>query len=202
MNRYELIDLFEKHNYLGKGVEVGTFQGKYANHILQKWKGKLYLVDVWNRLDDQEYKDASNNIEYEKIYRDCMENIRGNEQRCFMIRSHSKNAVDLFSDESLDFVYIDANHKYDFVKEDIEIWYPKVRVGGILAGHDYLDMNWYDEKIYLENGKDKHIWLNNDGNSWYAGVFGVNPAVDEFVQKNNLNLNKTSEWLGSWYVVK
>ena len=52
---------------------------------------------------------------YKEIFSTCVDNIKNNEERCYMIRASSKNAVDLFPDESLDFVYIDANHKYDFV---------------------------------------------------------------------------------------
>jgi hypothetical protein len=46
-------------------------------------------------------------------------------------------AVTKFADNSLDFVYLDGNHTYDFVKQDLNAWYNKVKVGGILAGHDY-----------------------------------------------------------------
>ena len=55
----------------------------------------------------------------------------------------SLEAANLYSDNSLDFVFIDASHDYVNVKKDIEHWYPKVKTGGIIAGHDYTD-GWVD----------------------------------------------------------
>jgi hypothetical protein len=128
-----------------------------------------------------------------------MENIKGFEDRAIMVRATSEIAADMFNDNSLDFVYIDANHAYDYVVQDIELWYPKVKKGGFICGHDYLGLDWYDDPNYSDNNKDKFIW-GTDGT--YMGVFGVNPAVDEFCEKNGYELRVTSEWLGTWYVKK
>ena len=142
---------------INKGVEVGVFKGEFSKEILSKWEGTLYMVDPWRPLGD-EYKDASNHKDHLTAYQDTMEAIQGFEDRAIMIRSLSEQAVDLFEDGSLDFVYLDGNHAYDFIKQDIELWYPKVKKGGIVAGHDYLDMEWDEGKDYiLPNGKDKHI---------------------------------------------
>ncbi|GAF81585.1 unnamed protein product, partial [marine sediment metagenome] len=54
------------------------------------------------------------------------------------LETSSSDAVGTFYDESLDFVYIDGNHMYDYVKSDITEWSKKVRPGGIVAGHDYM----------------------------------------------------------------
>ena len=53
------------------------------------------------------------------------------------IRSPSVEAASRFEDNTLDFVFIDASHEYEDVKNDINAWLPKVKNGGILAGHDY-----------------------------------------------------------------
>jgi hypothetical protein len=155
------------------------------------------MVDVWRSLGD-EYEDASNHEYHQTAYADTMNNIKGYEDRAVMIRSNSKQAVELFNDESLDFVFIDANHAYDFVVEDIELWYPKVKSGGYLCGHDYIGIDWYKDPNFLENKKDKHIW----NGSFYHGVFGVNPAVDEFCTKYDYELKVTSEWFGTWIINK
>jgi hypothetical protein len=79
---------------------------------------------------------------------------------------------------SLDFAYLDGRHDYESVKEDLEAWYDKVRPGGILAGHDYLD------GVLPE------------------GVFGVKSAVDEFFAAKRLPVRTTyvdTPWI-SWYV--
>jgi hypothetical protein len=185
----------------GKGVEIGVFKGKFSKHLLNNWCGELYLVDPWRGLDD--YIDSSNHQNHPNAYLETINNISGYEDRAIMIRSLSKQAVDLFRDNSLDFIYIDGNHSYDSVKEDLEIWYPKLKKGGIFSGHDYIRMDWYNDPHFLENKKDKHIWSNNgSGELGYAGVFGVNPAVDEFCKENHLTLYLTSEWTATWIIFK
>jgi predicted O-methyltransferase YrrM len=61
------------------------------------------------------------------------------------IRTYSKNAANLFRDKSLDFVFIDASHEYEDVRDDILSWLPKVKEGGVIAGHDYYpyDYNYF-----------------------------------------------------------
>ena len=190
-------------NYLGlnnKGVELGTFKGEYSKNIVSRWPGKLYMVDVWRPLSIDEYDDMSNHQNHIQAYSDAMSEVVGYEDRAFMLRMKGVYAVELFEDNSLDFVYIDANHTYEGVKEDIKYWYPKVKPGGLLLGHDYIPNEMY-------SGGQKNIPLylyvgNNSQDAKYAGMFGVNPAVDEFAKENGYVVNKTNEWLGTWWVKK
>lgn len=199
-NRIELINLFKNNSLLKLGIEIGSFSGNYAKDILNIYDGRLILVDIWNLVNNNTYIDSSNQVNYKKVYTDCMNNIYGHENRCFMFRIDSENASSFFNDESFDFVYIDANHSYEYVKKDIELWYPKVRKGGILSGHDYLMMDWHHDNAFTPNGKDRYIY-DDHGN--YNGEFGVNPAVDEFCKQNNYTLNLTTEeWYGSWFIFK
>jgi hypothetical protein len=188
--------------FLGKnpiGVEIGVFKGEFSKEIINKTNMTLYMVDVWKELEDSEYLDSSNHRNHVTVFEDTMTSISGLEDRGIMIRGKSSTVSKLFNDESLDFIYIDANHAYDYVKEDIDIWYPKLRRGGILSGHDYINMDWYNDPNFLPNKKDKHIWSNE---TFYHGIFGVNPAVDEFCVENKYVLNKTDEWFGTWWFVK
>ena len=192
---YDIYSQFPK----GKGAEVGTFKGEFSKEIVRRWFGTLYMVDVWRGLGD-EYEDASNHIYFsEGVYGDAMKNIQGFEDQAVMIRASSEVASNIFEDKSLDFVYIDANHAYDFVVQDIELWYPKVKDGGFFCGHDYINMDWYNDPNFAENGKDKHIWWDD---THYNGKFGVNPAVDEFCEKYNYTASVTNEWFGTWIVKK
>jgi len=197
INRIDLLKEIGLEFPNGKGAEIGTFKGEFAKEILQNWSGTLYMIDVWRPLGE-EYLDSSNHAAHSAAYSETMGSISGYEDRGVMIRATSEVAADVFNRESLDFVYIDANHAYDFVVQDIKLWYPKVKSGGYLCGHDYISVDWYNDPNFLENKKDKHIW-NGD---FYHGVFGVNPAVDEFCKKFNFDLTITKEWFGSWIIKK
>lgn len=188
-------------NFLGLkvGVEVGSFKGQFTKEIISTWGGIIYMVDVWRSLSVGEYNDMSNHEWNRDAYYETMKSISGQEDRCFMLRMKSEFAVNLFVDESLDFIYIDANHSYEEVKKDLKLWFPKLRKGGLFSGHDYLDLDWYNDPNFLENKKDKHIWGNA---GQYHGIFGVNPAVDEFCHEFNYKPNITKEWFGTWWFIK
>ena len=66
-----------------------------------------------------------------------MKNIEPVKSVITPIKGISWEAAKLYSDNSLDFVFIDAGHEYDSVIKDIKSWYPKVKTGGVIAGHDY-----------------------------------------------------------------
>ena len=188
-----------------RGVEIGVFKGQWSKELLQQWDGTLYMIDPWRPLGE-EYQDASNHKNHMDAYERAMESIRGFEDRAFMLRGLGEQLVEIFADDSLDYVYIDGNHAYDWVKQDMELWWPKLKKGGLFAGHDYLRMDWtYNPALDPINQKDKHIWSNDgtDAPLQYAGLFGVNPAVDEFCEANQIPvLNLTSEWTATWFFIK
>lgn len=205
MTREELIiKELTSRNYR-VGVEIGSYEGYFANHILKNWNGTLYMVDVWRKLSEDEYEDISNRDITENIWHQAMLAIQGYEDRALMMRMKSNQAAKLFADDSLDFVYIDANHKYDAVKEDIELWWPKVKSGGMFCGHDYIhELDW-NSPPFAENGKDKHIYVYANGDSGdtkYAGLFGVYPAVNEFAKDKKYEVFHTEEWFSTWYLFK
>lgn len=128
-----LVDLYAALGYV-RGAEIGVDRGLFAADICQANPGvKLYGVDPW--LDYPEYgenyvQDYANGCYLEASARLARYNVE-------LIRAKSMDAVHQFADGSLDFVYIDGNHAYDFVKADITEWSKKVRPGGIVSGHDY-----------------------------------------------------------------
>ena len=199
-NRIELINLFKSKNKIGRGIEIGTYEGEYASEILKIWTSDLYLIDIWKKVNNTDYSDSCNREDYINVMHKCCQNISSHEERCYMIRSSSENAAKLFDNESFDFIYLDANHKYEFVKADMNLWFPKLRKGGVFAGHDYLKIDWLVDKNFAEDGFNKHIFLSNGS---YAGQFGVNPAVEEFCAQLNYKFFITEdEWFGSWFFIK
>jgi predicted O-methyltransferase YrrM len=209
--RIETISNILNNSGAKTGVEIGVFKGEFSRNILERWNGTLYLVDPWRELSDEEYLDSSNHKNHRDAFAQTMEAIKGFENRAFMLRGLGEEMVHLFKDNSLDYIYIDGNHDYDHVKQDLELWWPKLKAGGLLAGHDYLLVDWLAARK-MDNGKDIHVWA--DGYQWslrdypgrvedgYAGVFGVNPAVEEFVKEHELEYELTNEWTSSFIIIK
>jgi len=158
------------------GVEVGVAAGKFSNIICEAMPGvKLFCVDVWEPY--AEYADYQEISIFETLYNDAKAKLA--QYDCTLIKKFSMDAVKDFEDESLDFVYIDSNHRYSFVRDDIREWTKKVKKGGIVSGHDYGTME-------------------------EMGV-GVKQAVDEYVKEHNYQVNVTGERLKfrpSWWFIK
>jgi len=176
---------------IGRGVEIGTMQGQFALDLLRTWRGeKLYIVDAWREFEYWKDELCANRRENARRMMATFERIYDFGSRTCMIRDTSEDASRLFEDSSLDFVYIDAAHEYEVdqgdgkvagIKRDIEIWSPKLRPGGVLAGHDYV-------------------------NCWHNGThFEVKRAVDEYAEKYNYEVIVTSDDIKlnpSWVIIK
>ena len=73
----------------------------------------------------------------DEFYQNSKDNVAlGYEDKITLWKETSEASVEQFPDESLDFIFIDGNHSYEFVITDLERWYPKVKPYGIFAGHD------------------------------------------------------------------
>ena len=130
-------------------VEVGSYAGHSAELFLNSNKIKtLYCIDPWcNGYDDKDSASESDMIEVENSFDTLVLNKFDN---VIKLKHTSKDAVKLFEDESLDCVYIDANHQYEAVKEDILLWLPKVKKNGIISGHDYWITNYASPKLAID----------------------------------------------------
>ncbi len=126
----------ELFNELGftKGAEIGVERGHYAKALASRMPElHLICVDPW-----KVYKSYREHVSQEKLdgfYEETVNRLHG--YNCQIVREFSEDFSKEVADGSLDFVYIDANHSYLEVTKDIHFWWPKVRKGGILAGHDY-----------------------------------------------------------------
>lgn len=117
------------------GAEVGVERGVYSEILCRaNPKLSLFLVDPWKA-----YRGYREHVSQKKL--DGFVEITKDKLKDFnvhIVRKFSLDAVKDFENESLDFVYIDANHEFSHVVADICAWVPKVREGGIVAGHDYI----------------------------------------------------------------
>ncbi len=126
----------------GAGVEVGVFKGEFSRVLLRTWRcSSLVSVDPWREFPSTEYMNSCNlsQADHDLNYQGTMERLRPFGQRSRILRGTSLEAATEFADLSLDFVYLDAQHHYEAVRDDLELWHPKVKRGGVPGGHDYLD---------------------------------------------------------------
>jgi hypothetical protein len=125
--------------HTGTAVEVGVAEGNYSAKFLSLWSGKYVMVDRWAHIHG--YDDVMNgpDEEHEHRFQQAMEVAKQYVGRVAVLRMDSVRAASSFDDKSLDFVYIDGDHSYEGAKRDILAWAPKVKSGGVLAGHDYYN---------------------------------------------------------------
>jgi len=137
MSRHrELLELWREAGYK-VGAEIGTEEGRYAEEIFRAIPGvKLFCIDPYKAYP--RYADTVSQSRLDHFHRVAIHRL--NEQNQFnaeIIRETSLEAVKRFKPNSLDFVFIDGNHHFDFIVQDIIAWAPIVRAGGMVCGHDY-----------------------------------------------------------------
>ncbi len=178
--RDELPRLLNRRGLLGVGAEVGVRDGEFSEHLLREWRGRrLISVDAWDRRVDPngDYEGIAQ-AEIDATYERARGRLGRFGERSEIVRRPSVEAAAEIAPGSLDFVYIDAAHDLASVRADLAAWYPRVRPGGILAGHDYLD------------------------GPLGGMTCGVRSAVDEFSARAGLEVGVTlrDAPLRSWFV--
>jgi len=128
---------------LKTGVEIGVFKGAFSEYLLDNSSlDILHGVDSWSN-DPKETKAAfkkwvHKDEQMEGYYQETQDKLAKFGKRSHIIRATSATGVTGFEDNSLDFIYIDASHRFSGVALDLMLWWPKLKEGGIFAGHDYL----------------------------------------------------------------
>lgn len=156
-DRLELAKLFT-----GTGIEIGVADGWYSRKIMGLGQvTKMYGVDPYS--PHTGYRDYTRKSTFNRLRTNAHNRLREYSNYEF-IRELSMEAVEKFEDNSLDFVYIDGDHSYEAVTEDINAWIKNIKPGGIIAGDDYI-----------RSDRDKRF-------------YDVIRAVDEYVATNNIDL--------------
>jgi hypothetical protein len=136
VTRNDLFKLMGKVGGFKVGAEIGVWNGVHAVEILGAIKGlELFCVDSWCGFSQEKFFTDQEMI---SVYEDAKANLSG--RNVHIVKNTSVEASKLISDGALDFVYIDACHYFNEVMLDILLWAPKVRKGGIVAGHDFRDL--------------------------------------------------------------
>lgn len=150
-------------------IELGVLNGDFSQMILDNLKpDRLYLIDPFE-INEQKYEGGlSTAYSTENDYHSVLTRFEDDE-RVVVNKSYSYDAVKGCK-RIFDFIYIDACHLYECVKQDLNDWFPKLKKGGLMCGHDYTD----------------------------AYGFGVIQAVDEFCKEHNFEMiiynNNGSDW--------
>jgi hypothetical protein len=122
-------------------AEVGVERGINAAEMAQQMDiKKLFLIDDYLPYTDYLGGFCPPEIQ-EQVYGWMFKNIFPHLDKVVLVTRSSIFASTLFSDGYFDFVYIDGNHNYESVKEDMKAWFPKVKKGGLLGGHDFDNRN-------------------------------------------------------------
>lgn len=127
------------------GTEIGVEKGKNAQTMFEIIpRLKLYGVDPYKQHPQASYAYHASIRNWDSRYlqnckHQCLKRMKG--RNFTLLEGFSEDMVKRIEDNSLDFVYIDADHSYDFVMQDIILWGRKIRKGGIMSGHDY----YYDK---------------------------------------------------------
>lgn len=126
-------------------VELGTWKGHSIMYLAKKLKEQNYEFELYGvDLFDNSQIHTNEGNEYlqpqmKHIWELYNENLVRADVRDVVkdIKKNSWEAANEFEDESVDFIFIDADHKYESVMKDIQAWLPKLKVGGVMSGHDF-----------------------------------------------------------------
>ena len=151
------------------GAEVGVFKGSYSSQITNFFKSKdiltnLHLIDPW-KINDEFKEYGNDKLEEAYLY---VKNKFKNNKSIEIIRLSSAEASVKFDDNFFDFVYIDGNHEYKYVKQDLELWFPKLKKDGILFGDDYLRPYGVQKAVEeFTHEKKLIVHFTDNGNQFY-----------------------------------
>jgi hypothetical protein len=176
-HRDGLSELANDLGLLDQGAELGVYRGDFARVVLSRWHGsRWHLVDSWTNGQDLPYSHGQDeNMDTAIASVDSF-----GAQRYKVVRNTTDLAAHTYAEGSLDWVYVDATHTYADCRRDLQTWAPKVRMGGLLSGHDYWN-GWQPLASY---------------------TFGCRDAVDEFAAVYGLRVHSTKEDVASWYMLK
>jgi len=166
------------------GVELGMYKGINASHLL-KLLPNLHLtaVDLWRNVEqatgDNSLYWGYSPDEWEQTYKQASGKVEFARDRCNILRMPTAEAATSFDDNSLDFVFVDADHTYAGCIADCRAWYSKIKHGGWLCGHDYGD-----------KGHGKERWNKPE----------VKQAVDEFAAEIGAFVDTDCD--GTWFIRK
>ena len=173
------LGLLDKINEGDVCAEIGALKGDYANLISLQPISKLHLIDPWISIPDIPHR-------WHAVPQDAMDEYKSYVYERFaknesveIVEKYSADAVLDFESDYFNWIYLDANHTYSFVIEDLKNWWNKLKSGGYICGNAYID------NPIARNVLD----------------FGVIPAVDDFIEEKFEEINHF-ETIGTQYILR
>lgn len=167
------------------GAELGVQRGIFAQEILDRWTSakEYHLIDLWTHQDN--YVDSAN-VKQEiqnKFMNEALQRLQVFDGRTAIkvCRNYTVVCVKNYPNEYFDFIYVDARHDYKGVSIDIEDWWRKLKVGGIMAGHDYVHQMDGPQQT-LQN------WTKNFDGTYTSSGRAVKGAIDDFAARYSLQV--------------
>jgi hypothetical protein len=178
-NGFARLSLLDKINEGDVCAEIGVLKGDYAELISLQPISKLYLIDPWISIIDIAHR-------WHAVSQDVMNEYKSEVYERFsakdsidILEKCSSDAVLDFESDYFNWIYLDANHTYSFVIEDLKNWWDKLKSGGYICGNAYVDNS------IARNVLD----------------FGVIPAVDDFLEEKFDEVNHF-EVIDSQYIIE
>lgn len=149
------------------GIEIGCANGDTSKYLLDVNKNlKIFSIDPYENYVDWNGNNLTN---MSTIYQEAMELLSPYGDRFVHIKNYSDNVVDMFEDESVDFVFIDGLHTYDQVLKDCKNFYSKVKKNGVFSGHDYTVIQGVNKAVneFAESVNKQVFTMECDAWMWY-----------------------------------
>jgi hypothetical protein len=191
-------------------VEVGSWAGRSAcqmavNIINSEKNIKFDCVDTWEGSEDGAEHKSMDVVKEGKLYDLFLKNTKRVKHVVNPIRKPSVEAAKLYEDQSLDFVFLDADHSYKSVTEDLNAWFPKLKPGAIFAGHDFNNplfgvreavenfftekglpfdlcgVFWEDPEIPVRMPQHRGLSIDFDAALWYVDLSSYEYVRSDFV---------------------
>lgn len=162
-------------------VEVGVNRGKYAAFIASVRPKSLCLIDIWDSSGDGFAMRSAYSLKHQReAYRKVVSAMKPYDFVTIM-KAWSAEAANKFKDNSLDFVYIDADHSYDACQKDMNAWWPKIKKGGWMCGHDYENLPEKQNETVVEVKEAVDDWLKHK--KLKLGLVTLEPSPSWGIQK-------------------
>lgn len=215
----DIIKEYNKNNLVV--AEIGTYVGATtvkAASLVKHFKGNYIAIDWFQGSPGTEGVHYNSTLDNKPVFDIFMDNIKevGVDDIVKVYNTTSLEAANLIPDKSLDICFIDADHKYNAIKADINAYLPKIKPGGIICGHDFeppainfidhiteteLDYDYTSRQIFSQN----YIVQTYNGYIINSQIIRTNPelyyyhpgvvkAVSECFDKNDIKFYSDTVW--------